>query len=92
MLKTNTMKLVSLATAFSLMSVVAYAEQPIDREMLKQYCTGDYLEHCSEFAPGGPEVEACFRMKAKQPSLNCSAAIAIYQQKQSGIRKVTSTR
>lgn len=91
----NTIKLASITAALCLTPVLSFAQQSTNQETLKRYCTGDYLEHCGEFAPGAPEVEACFREKAKLLSPNCSAAITAYQQEQGGIgkiRKVNATR
>ena len=30
----------------------------VDRAVLKQYCTGDYLTYCGNLSPDGPEVQA----------------------------------
>ncbi|MCJ2006524.1 hypothetical protein MKK70_12150 [Methylobacterium sp. E-041] len=56
------------------------------REALKQNCTGDYLEHCSEHPPGGPAVEACFRANLSKLSPECAAAIALYKRETKGRR------
>ena len=88
----NTMKLAIIASVLSLTPTLSLAQQTSSQELLKRYCTGDYLEHCSEFAPGGPEIEACFSKKAKDLSPNCSAAIVVYQQERGAIRKISSTR
>jgi hypothetical protein len=50
----------------------------VDRAVLKQYCTGDYLTYCGNLAPDGPEVQACFRQNKAKLSPNCQAAIASY--------------
>lgn len=56
------------------------------RELLKLSCTGDYLEHCSMHAPGGPEVEACFRENIKKLTPPCAQAIKAYKrQKKTGL-------
>lgn len=58
----------------------AAAAQPTPiRELLKISCTGDYLEHCSMHAPGGPEVEACFRANIRKLSPPCAQAINAYK-------------
>ena len=91
----SAMKIASIAVALSLMPTLGIAQQSMSQETLKRYCTGDYLEHCGQFAPGGPEVQACFREKAKLLSPNCSIAITAYQQEQNalgGIRKISATR
>lgn len=91
----NTLKIASLAVALCLAPTLSFAQQSATQENLKRYCTGDYMEHCGQFAPGGLEVQACFREKAKLLSPNCSTAILIYQQEQDGlgsVRKVNTTR
>ncbi|GJE62187.1 hypothetical protein [Methylobacterium trifolii] len=91
----STVKIASVALALCMTPALSFAQQSVGQENLKRYCTGDYLEHCSEFAPGGPEVQACFREKAKLLSPNCSTAIVAYQQEQggsAGIRKVSAAR
>jgi hypothetical protein len=88
----RTMKIASLAAALGLIPVAGLAQQPINQETFKRHCTGDYLEHCGEFAPGGPEVEACFRGKIKKLSPNCSAAIMSHQREQAPVRKVNAVR
>ncbi|AWN47366.1 hypothetical protein DK419_14440 [Methylobacterium terrae] len=50
----------------------------VDRAVLKQYCTGDYLTYCGNLAPDGPEVQACFRQNKAKLSPNCQAAITSY--------------
>jgi hypothetical protein len=87
----NTPKIAALALVLGLTPAAAFAQKAVDQEMLKRFCTGDYLEHCGEHPPGGPEVEACFRRKAKVLSPNCSAAIVAYRPVP-GIRNVSATR
>lgn len=88
----KTKNIAALACVLSLPPFAASAQQSGDQDMLKRYCTSDYLEHCGEFAPGGLEVETCFRRNAKVLSANCSAAIVAYQQNPSAIRKVNAGR
>ena len=88
----STMKLIIVASVLSLTPGLSLAQQTNSQEVLKRYCTGDYLEHCSEFVPGGPEIEACFARKTKDLSPNCSAAIGAYQQERNVIKKVSVTR
>ena len=59
------------------------------RELLKLNCTGDYLEHCSMHAPGGPEVEACFRQNNRKLSRPCAQAITAYQRDKKRNRQVS---
>ncbi|MEL6064675.1 MULTISPECIES: hypothetical protein [unclassified Methylobacterium] len=72
--------------------VAARAEQSPAREALKQYCTGDYMDYCSAYAPGGPEVEACFKANLKNLSPNCSAAITAYKKEQRATKRVSEAR
>lgn len=65
---------------------VAASAQPASiRDILKVSCTGDYLEHCSMHAPGGPEVEACFKANFRRLSPPCAKAITTYR-RQRGAR------
>ncbi|MDP4026907.1 hypothetical protein Q8W71_30405 [Methylobacterium sp. NEAU 140] len=91
----NTTKIASIAAAACLMSSQNMAQQSGGQENLKRHCTADYLEHCSQFSPGGPELQACFREKFKILSHNCSIAITAYQQEQDGmsaIKKISAAR
>ena len=74
------------------MPVAASAEPASIRELLKLSCTGDYLEHCSMHAPGGPEVEACFKANMKNLSPGCSAAITAYKQEKRATKRVSEVR
>lgn len=85
-------KSILFALGLCLVPVAALAQQSPAREALKQACMGDYLEHCSEHAPGGPEVEACFQMNLKRMSLACSGAIAAYKQEQKATQRVSAIR
>ncbi|MGH1573581.1 hypothetical protein ACRAWG_26670 [Methylobacterium sp. P31] len=62
------LKTAFLAIGLCLGPAAAFAEQSPAREALKQYCTGDYMDYCSAYAPGGPEVEACFKANLKKLS------------------------
>ena len=79
------------ACLLAIPSVVA-AQTPAMREALKQNCTGDYLEHCSEHPPGGPAVEACFRANLAKLSPGCAAAIAVYKRETKATRRTSETR
>ena len=81
-----------LMLALGMFPFAVLAQQSPTREALKQSCTGDYLAHCSQFPPGGPEVEACFRVKLKQLSLGYSAAISAYKRDQKSMRRVSVAR
>ena len=87
----------STKSAFLIISLcfippAALAQQSPAREALKRSCTGDYMEHCSEFAPGGPEVEACFRANLRKLSPNCASAITAYKQEQKATKRVSEIR
>ncbi|MFH6780994.1 MULTISPECIES: hypothetical protein [Methylobacterium] len=56
----------------------ALAQPMVDRAVLKQYCTGDYLTYCGNLSPDGPEVQACFRQNKAKLSPDCQAAITSY--------------
>ena len=53
-----------------------------DRDALRQYCTGDYLSYCGEFAPDSTEVRACFKQNKAKLSPGCQAAITSYNKAQ----------
>ena len=63
------------------LSIPGLAQSPPDKSALQDNCTGDYLRLCGQFSPDGPEVEQCFKDKAKELSPDCSAAIAAYTKK-----------
>ena len=81
-----------LMISFCLVPAAALAQQSPAREALKRSCTGDYMEYCSEFAPGGPEVEACFRANLKKLSPHCASAITAYKQEQKATKRVSEVR
>jgi hypothetical protein len=78
-----------LALGICLVPAAALAQQSPARDALKRACTGDYMEYCSEHAPGGPEVEACFKTNLKKLSPACTAAITAYKQEQRATRRVS---
>lgn len=81
-----------LALTLCLAPASAFAEQSPAREALKRSCTGDYMDHCSAFASGGPEVEACFRANLKKLSPGCAAAILAYKKEQTATKRVSEAR
>ncbi|AWN37434.1 MULTISPECIES: hypothetical protein [Methylobacterium] len=81
-----------LAIGLSLVPAAALAQQSPARDALKRACTGDYMEYCSEHAPGGPEVEACFKANMKKLTPACSSAITAYKQEQRATRRVSEAR
>ena len=85
-------KAVLLTIGLCLGPVAARAEQSPAREALKQHCTGDYMDYCSAYAPGGPEVEACFKANMKNLSPGCSAAITAYKQEKRATKRVSEVR
>ncbi|GJE56300.1 MULTISPECIES: hypothetical protein [Methylobacterium] len=70
-----------LATATAALAAPAATPAP-DREALRQYCTGDYLSYCSDYAADTPEVKACFKQNKAKLSPDCRAAIASYTKAQ----------
>ena len=61
------------------MSGSAFAAMtPQEEAAFRQHCTGDYMRLCSAFDPDSPQVEQCFKDKAKDLSPRCSATIASY--------------
>ena len=72
-----------------LLPAAAIAQPASMRDLLKLNCTGDYLEHCSMHAPGGPEVEACFRQNIRKLSRPCAQAIHSYQREKKRNRQVS---
>jgi hypothetical protein len=81
-----------LAIALCFGPAAAFAEQSPAREALKQHCTGDYMDYCSAYAPGGPEVEACFKANLKNLSPGCSSAITAYKKEQRATKRVSEAR
>lgn len=81
-----------LALGLCLAPLPVLAQQSPAREALKRACTGDYMEYCSEHAPGGPEVEACFKANLKKLTPACSSAITAYKQEQRTTRRVSEVR
>lgn len=63
-------------------ALAAPANQPADRDALRQHCTGDYLSFCGDLAPDGPEVRACFKTNKAKLSPGCQAAITSYTKAQ----------
>ncbi|QRE73338.1 hypothetical protein [Methylobacterium aquaticum] len=72
------------STLIFVLTTGAALAQPVmaDRAVLKQHCTGDYLTYCGNFAPDGPEVQACFRQNKAKLSPDCQAAITSYMKGQ----------
>ena len=72
------------STLILVLTTGAALAQPVmaDRAVLKQHCTGDYLTYCGNFAPDGPEVQACFRQNKAKLSPDCQAAITSYMKGQ----------
>ena len=70
--------LVRTTVALLLTTSAVLAAPAANRETLKQYCTGDYLNYCSDYAPDSAEVNACFKQNKARLTPNCQAAIASY--------------
>ncbi|MCE4225085.1 hypothetical protein HCU64_15095 [Methylobacterium sp. C25] len=74
--------LVRTTAALLFTASAAVAAPEASREALRQYCTGDYLSFCSDFAADSPEVKACFKQNKTKLTPNCRAAIASYTKAQ----------
>ncbi len=75
-------KVTALSAALALGAVgSALAQETQEDAALRQYCTGDYMRHCSMFDPDSPQVEQCFKAKMKELSPECRATIAAYTKK-----------
>ncbi|AWN52604.1 hypothetical protein [Methylobacterium sp. 17Sr1-1] len=81
MLLRSTLILV-LTTGAALAQPALAQSAMVDRAVLKQYCTGDYLTYCGNLSPDGPEVQACFRHNKSKLSPDCQAAISSYMKAQ----------
>lgn len=79
----------ALALGLCALPAAAFAQQSPAREALKRACTGDYMTHCSEHPPGGPEVEACFRVNIRKLTPGCATAITAYKQEQRATKRVS---
>ncbi|GEP00235.1 hypothetical protein [Methylobacterium haplocladii] len=76
---------ITLALVTGLGATAAFAAPaaaPATRETLKQYCTGDYLNYCSDYAADTPELKACFKQNNAKLTPDCRAAIASYTKAQ----------
>lgn len=82
----------ALALGLCALPGAGLAQQSPAREALKRACMGDYLEHCGEHPPGGPEVEACFRTNFRKLTPGCAAAITAYKQEQRATRRLSEVR
>lgn len=71
-----------LALAGSALVCSVAAAQAVDtkrgNEILKKYCTGDYLSYCSAYNPNDPATDACFKANWRRISENCRRAIDAY--------------
>ncbi len=74
--------LVRTTIALVLTTSAALAAPETNREALRQYCTGDYLSFCSDYAADSPEVKACFKQNKARLTPDCRAAIASYTKAQ----------
>lgn len=74
--------LVRTIAALLLTTSAVLAAPAATRETLKQYCTGDYLSYCSDYAADSPELKACFKQNKARFTPDCQAAIASYAKAQ----------
>ena len=68
-----------LAAAITLTAGAASALTQRQEAIFRTECGGDYMRLCGDFKPGTPEIEMCFKRKAKELSPGCSKAIADFQ-------------
>ena len=77
----------ALLVPFSLAAPAALAQSkrqlsPEQQSALQENCAGDYLRLCGQYSPDGPEVDQCFKAKAKELSPDCASAITAYNKSQ----------
>lgn len=80
------MKIVTLAVLAGLAAVPALAQNAKEEAALRQSCSGDYMRHCSQYDPGSPGVEQCFKAKMNDLTPQCRSAIAAFQKANPGGR------
>lgn len=73
------MKTITLAALAALLAGPALAQNAQEEAMLRQNCTGDYMRLCSQYDPGTPQVEQCFKAKMNDLTPQCRTAIASFQ-------------
>ncbi len=73
-LKPFILALTGLAIAGSAQAV----ESKRGNDVLKKYCTGDYLSYCGNLSPDDPATDACFKRNFSKISENCRRAINAY--------------
>lgn len=84
----NALKTFALGTALALgLAGPALAQNPQEEAVLRQSCTGDYMRLCSQFDPGSPEVEQCFKSRMKDLTPQCQTAITAFNKANPGGRK-----
>lgn len=74
------MKSLTLAVvaAGALLAGPAFAQNPQEEAMLRQACTGDYMRLCSQYEPGSPGLDQCFKAKMNDLTQQCRGAIQAY--------------
>ena len=65
-----------LAAALSFTSGAAMALTMRQESIFRTACSGDYFRLCGDFPAGSPQVEECFKQKAKELSPSCRDAIS----------------
>ena len=75
-MRTVTLLGVGAVVAFSTAALAERADG--HKEALKRYCTGDYLNLCSQFDQGSPALNACFRRNMAKLTPECRTAIQSY--------------
>ena len=75
-MRTITLLVIGAVVTFSTAALAQWADG--HKEALKRYCTGDYLNLCSQFDQGSPALNACFRRNMARLSPACRRAIQSY--------------
>lgn len=79
--------LMPLGAALALVATPVLAMTPQEDAALRQSCSGDYFRLCSNFDPGSPQVQECFRTHAKELSPACSSAIGAYVKSNPSVKR-----
>ena len=81
------MRFVTLAAlAATFLAAPASAQNAKEEAMLRQNCTGDYMRLCSQYEPGSPGLDGCFKAKMAELSPQCRGAIQTYTKANPGGR------
>ena len=75
-MRTITLLVIGAVVTFSTAALAERADG--HKEALKRYCTGDYLNLCSQFEQGSPALNTCFRRNMAKLAPACRTAIRGY--------------